>query len=148
MDSDYFSCYVFDTSYLHTMTSAFSEKYFQNFPLYLCYAVLGIAMMVHFVKLVPAVPWISFIGVNSLVFYYLNGGGIKILAAVYNRLGLHLPASVQSEWGYMEILFMALTTSLLIASAVKLIRRFCPIMIGDKEAFNELAKKMKLKIEF
>ena len=144
----YFGCYVFDTFCLHTMLTAFGGEEFRNFPLYLCYALLGIVMMVRFVKLIPAVPWISFMGVNSLVFYYLNGGGIKILAIVYNRLGLHLPVSIQHHWGYVEILFMALTTSLFIALAVKLIRRFCPILIGDKKSFNSLAKKMKLKISF
>lgn len=67
----YFGCYVFDTSCLHTMLTAFGGEEFRNFPLYLCYALLGIVMMVRFVKLIPAVPWISFMGVNSLVFYYL-----------------------------------------------------------------------------
>lgn len=108
----YLGLYFFDSVYLRTMITAFGAKDFHNFPLYLCYAVLGIAVMVRFVKPLPVMPWLCFMRANSLVFYYLNGGGIKIMASVYNRMGLHLPAALQHRFGYVEILFMAVTVSL------------------------------------
>lgn len=36
----------------------------------------------------------------------------------------------------------------MITVVVKFIRRYCPVMIGDKNAFNHWAKILRLKIKF
>ena len=142
----YFTLYSVDTARFHTVKNVFGTSVYTNFPLYILYALLGIAMMVCLCKRMPAdkMKGVCFIGVNSLVFYYLNGGVIKVLSFVFNKLGLHLPA----VFGYMEILLMAVTVSFVIALIVRFIKSYMPIAIGDKNAFNSLAKKLNLKVQF
>lgn len=144
----YFGSTYLDSLYLHTTPNVFGANEYHNFVLYLLYSLLGIAMMLELIKLLPPIKALSFIGVNSLVFYYLNGGAIKILRTVYNRLGLHLPETLTDQAGYMEVLFMAVSACACIAVVVLLIKKYCPILTGDKQAFNALAAKMRLKIEF
>lgn len=142
----YFVSYWIDTLFLHTVTNIFGTTSYTNFPLYILYALIGISMMICFCKLMPVnkLKWICFIGVNSLVFYYLNGGVIKTLGFMYHKVGLHW----LENSGYIEILFMAITASFVIALIVKVIKRYAPIIIGDKKAFNVLARKLNLDIQF
>lgn len=142
----YFMMYFVDTAFFHTVRNIFGTSVYTNFPLYIVYALTGIAMMICLCKRMPTnkMKWVCFIGINSLVFYYLNGGVIKVLSFIYNLLGVHLPMG----WGYMEIIFMAITASLIIALTVRFIKKYIPIIIGDKDAFNSLAKKLNLNIQF
>lgn len=142
----YFGLYAIDSAYLHTTLNVFGTHVYHHFPIYVLHALLGIAMMICVCKLIPVQKFkgICFIGVNSLIFYYLNGGVIRVLSAVFNKIGYHLP----SPFGYAEILLMAIATSFVIAVVAKFIKRYVPIMVGDKKSFNNLARKLQLNIQF
>ena len=43
---------------------------------------------------------------------------------------------------------MAIAASFAIVAIAKLIRCYAPIVVGDKKAFNNLAQKLQLKIQF
>ena len=142
----YFGSYVVDVIFWHSTINIFSVHTYRYFPLYILHALLGISMMICFCKLVPAhkLKWICFLGINSLVFYYLNGGVIKVLRILYNAVGIHFPTAFE----YLEVFFIAVSTSFVIAGIVLFIKRYIPIIIGDKKAFNALAKKLNLKVQF
>ena len=142
----YFGSYAVDVLFWHSTLNVFGVHTYHHFPLYILHALLGISMMICLCKLLPAhkLKWICFMGINSLVFYYLNGGVIKVLRALYNAIGIHLTPA----FGYFEILFMAISASFVIAGIVLLIKRYIPIIIGDKTAFNALAKRLGLRIWF
>lgn len=142
----YFGSYAVDVLFWHSTLNVFGVHTYHHFPLYILHALLGISMMICLCKLVPThkLKWICFMGINSLVFYYLNGGVIKVLRALYNAIGIHLPPA----FGYFEILFMAISASFVIAGIVLLIKRYIPIIIGDKTAFNVVAEWLGLRIRF
>lgn len=142
----YFGTYALDVVFWHSTLNVFGTHTYHHFPLYIFHAILGISMMVCLCKLVPVrkLGWICFMGINSLVFYYLNGGVIKVLRVLYNAIGIHLPPA----FGYVEILFMAVSASFVIAVIVRFIKRYIPIAVGDKTAFNALAKRLGWRIQF
>ena len=141
----FFTITFLDKKYLGTTISCIQAVEYNNFVLSVLYALVGSLMLIFFVKCFPAINFISFIGINSLVFYYLNGGVIKVLRIIYNKYDVHLPQSViENGGGYVEILFMAISTCVVIAVIVKFIKHYCPLIIGDKKAFNKLMKKLKI----
>ena len=73
---------------------------------------------------------------NSLVFYYINGGTIKILRYIFNKVGLQ-----ELNLGYLGTLFMLFCSIACISVVVLFIRKYCPIVIGDKVAFNNFFGK-------
>lgn len=141
----YYALYYYATKYLHISLATFFASTNSAIFLSVFCAVVGIFMMTFFVKLIPANKQFCFIGKNSLVFYYLNGGVITVLSTFFVWGGFYLPTSV---FGYTNVVLMAVTTSFVITAIVKVIRKYCPVLIGDKLAFNTLAKRMHLNIEF
>ena len=93
---------------------------------YLFLSFLGIWMMVSLVKLIPAgVKWMTYIGKNSLTYYYLNTGLLVVLIAIMNRIGLGYNGN-----DYLILpLFIIVVVILTIIS--QLIIRFAPWMVGN-----------------
>ena len=92
--------------------------------------------MLLFVKCLKPLKMFCFIGANSLVFYYINGGTIKILRYIFNKVGLQ-----ELNLGYLGTLFMLFCSIACISVVVLFIRKYCPIVIGDKVAFNNFFGK-------
>ncbi len=137
----YFGMICADARFLHTPPYLFTTTEYTHFPLYLLYSLTGIAMMTLFTRLVACPRPFRFIGKNSLVFYYLNGGGAR---AAYVLLGLFplLRHSVACT------LLASVVDCLCVSAATLLVKRYCPLLAGDKEAFNRLARKLHWNVRF
>lgn len=140
----YLSLFLVDKNYIHTPIYIYdNDSPYTNLPLYLLYAMLGIAMMIYFVKLVHLPQVVHYIGRNSLVFYYLNGGVIHTTVYVLGLWGM----SSSPLWHcYLPVLILACLAAAIITCIVKFIRRYCPIIVGDKEAFNRVSQRLRLGI--
>lgn len=113
---------------------------YNNFCLYLVYAVVGIFMMLCFCKSFPTSKTLNYIGRNSLIFYYLNGAVLTFIAIVVRRVGV--------EAIYPVILLCALSACGIIIPVSMFINKHLPIMTGKKEAFNTISRKLHLNIEW
>ena len=112
----------------------------QNLPLFMLYATVGVLMMLIIVNKLPVrrMHLICYIGANSLVFYYLNGGVIKLWRAVYHHVESYLMA--YSALTFVVLFIVVAATLFLI---VLLIRKYCPILVGDKNAFAKLMSRCR-----
>lgn len=140
----YISLFVADKLYIGTPIYIFSnDNPYTNLHLYLLYATLGIAMMVCFLKLVHVPAAVLYVGRNSLVFYYLNGGVIHLTVFALSLVGI----SSSPTWHcYLPVLILAFMAAAVIVCIVKFVRRYCPIIVGDKEAFNRASRRLRLHI--
>ena len=138
----YFGLTLLDMRFLHTV-SAFNTYVYINFPLFLLYAIIGIVMMTQFTQALPMPRALRYIGRNSLIYYYLNGGSAKI---VYILLGPILVCGQSLSLPYA--ILATLLSSLLLSAVAWFIRHYCPLLTGDKEAFNRMARKLHCNIRF
>ena len=142
----YFGFTLADHVLLGTNSMIFVAGDHRFFPLSVIYAMLGIAMMTVFVKVVPAPKEMCFIGIHSLVFYYLNGGVIRVLCYVSGSIGFtDLIVSV-GEWGYVFVVLMSVCASGVLAITALLIERYAPVLTGDRPALKRMLHKMGVKI--
>lgn len=126
----YFACVVIDHFYFKSSTYIYKlgagDVTLSGVLSYLFLSFLGIWMMVSLVKLIPAgVNFMSYIGKNSLTYYYLNTGLLVALIAVMSRIGLAYSGEV---WLILP-LFVVVVAILTVVS--QFILRFAPWMVGD-----------------
>ena len=94
---------------------------------------LGIWMMILLLKLMPAnVKILSYIGRNSLTYYFLNGGVIFTITVVLHKLGF--PYNGNYFWALLFFIFVVLILTI----SSELIHRFAPWMIGDFKKKDKL----------
>ena len=141
----YFTAITVDAHFWGTPAYLFNTTSYHNFPLHILYAITGIGMMLLFVRTVPCPKILSFIGRNSLIFYYLNGGSTKIIYTISQKVGIHQNCIHLPLYGTIAVFLMS-CVCLSITSVF--IRRYCPILTGDKDAFNRLMQRLKLNINF
>lgn len=125
----YFIFTILDYKILHISTHLLSMTYgnvtFEGVSSFLFISILGIWMTINLVKLLPAnIQWLSYIGANSLAYYYLNTGVLVILCAICNKIGL--------EYNGNDIMPLLLFVITIIALTIisKLINRYAPWMLG------------------
>lgn len=124
--------YILKDSPLHNICSSsyiFGLKTGQVVTLrvfyYLVTSFLGIWMMITLLKLLPTnIGLLSYIGKNSLIYYYLNGGVIFTLTMILNKFGF----AYNGNYLFALLLFMFVVLILSISS--ELILRFAPWMLG------------------
>lgn len=92
---------------------------------YFILSISGIWMMLNITKSLPnGIKSIQYIGENSLIYYFLNGGVITVYVAIFRRLGMEY-----NGFYYREIIMLLITLlSLTIASII--IMRYFPWMVG------------------
>lgn len=91
---------------------------------YLFISVIGILMTTSLVKLIPTgIKWLSYIGVNSLTYYYLNTGLLLVLTTIMNKIGI-------TEIYPWFTLPLYLIVVILLTFASEIILRFAPWMVG------------------
>ncbi len=136
----FFTITYIDRIYLGTAINIFYGEQ-HNFLLTVCYGVLGIMMMVILVKTIPAPRWICFIGVNSLVFYYLNGGVLRVLSFLFDsmRITQWLEDNAGSV-AYFCVVMMSLCACAVIAVVSRFINRYFPVMTGDRKVMKKVFK--------
>lgn len=92
---------------------------------YLITSILGLWMIISLLKLVPAgIKYLSYIGRNSLIYYYLNGGVIFTLTFIFNKLGFAYTGN------YLFAFFIFISSVLILTLASEIILRFAPWMVG------------------
>lgn len=102
---------------------------------FLCLSTLGIWMMVSIVKSIPeGVKWMSYIGRNSLTYYYLNTGLLLVILAALSRLNL----LCNSGW-FIFPLFIVVVLILTVISQG--ILRYAPWMVGNFSSKKTVDKK-------
>lgn len=125
---------------LHNATNnVFWNQSLTNFPLFMVYTIVGIAMMLLLVNLAynKHLNTICYIGANSLLYYYFNDGGVRCWRYVYCLVDSHL--HVWPPLGFTLVFLIAAATLLAIVYVVK---RYCPVLVGDKKSFNRLFPKI------
>jgi fucose 4-O-acetylase-like acetyltransferase len=135
----YFTCVVIDHFYLGASTYIYRLEAggvtFSGVMSYLFLSFLGIWMMVSIVKSIPeGVKWMSYIGRNSLTYYYLNTGLLLVILAALSRLNL----LCNSGW-FIFPLFIVVVLILTVISQG--ILRYAPWMVGNFSSKKTLDKK-------
>lgn len=125
----YFTFTVLDYTIFHSSTYLYSLSYgnvtFEGVSSFFFLSVLGIWMMISIVKILPSnLIGISYVGSNSLVYYYLNTGLLTILCIICNKIGLGYNGN-----DVLPILVFIATVIILTISA-KLINKYAPWMVG------------------
>ena len=115
---------VFDYStYLFTL--GYGEVTFIGVSSFMVLSILGIWMLTSIVKLLPSnIKWLSYIGTNSLTYYYLNTGLITVLCIIFKKAGLL--ANSTNVWSVL--MFTMVVIILTVIS--HLINRYAPWMVG------------------
>lgn len=126
----YFLCVTLDHFVLHKSTYLFNlgvdQVSFVGVSTFVFLSLLGIWMMVSLVKLLPAgIRWMTYIGKNSLTYYYLNTGLLTVLILIMGKVGLGYSGN---DWITLG-LFLLVVGLLTIIS--KLIMHFAPWMVGN-----------------
>ena len=92
---------------------------------YLITSILGIWMIISLLKLMPAgIKSLSYVGRNSLTYYYLNGGVVFILTFIFNKIGYAYTGN------YLFVLFLYISSILVLTLASEIILRFVPWVVG------------------
>ena len=136
-----------DYKYLH-ITDNFHTQQYNYYLLFYIYAIVGTMMVIVFAKVVSPSSFLCFVGQNSLIFYFLNSGGMKLLSIPFNKLWASLPESIVSNLGFLKVILLVICVCICITPIVWLIKRYSPIIVGDKASFNTLAKKLHMRISF
>ncbi len=92
---------------------------------YLFLSIIGIWMIVSLMKLIPiGIKWLSYVGINSLTYYYLNTGLLLVIITIINKLGF-------TETNIWFTFPLYATVIILLTFASELIIRFAPWMVGN-----------------
>lgn len=128
-----------DTTYLHTTLNLFEGRIFvyNNYFLSITYSFIGVVMMVGILKILPTISAISFIGINSLTIYYINGGICKITALLVNRMDFFC----HPKHTYIGVILVTVLCISIAACMSYFIRRYFPLLVGDKEFFGRLRNR-------
>lgn len=111
------------SSYIYALKQGQVE--FLEVLVYLVISGIGVWMIISLMKLIPSgIKWLSYIGVNSLTYYYLNTGVLLVLITIMNKLG------VQPNYLFVLLEFIVMIICVTIASEI--ILRFAPWMVGMK----------------
>lgn len=142
----YVALYYCDQANIKTPMYVYATNYhYENVLLYILYASIGIAALLQIVRLVTFHHIFLYIGRNSLVFYYLNGGCVRCLTFLLSLVGIHSSASMHF---YPITIAMAMAATVVLTFVSMFIKRWMPLITGDKTAFNKLSEKMRLNIHW
>lgn len=119
---DYFllhqSTYLFNLDYGEVTLAGVSSFMFLS--------ILGIWMTVNVVKILPiGIKWLTYIGKNSLIYYYLNTGLLTVLIMLLAKAGIFYDGN---DWITFTLF---LITVLLLGIISKFILRYFPWMVGN-----------------
>lgn len=92
---------------------------------YVVVSLLAILVLVNMLKQLPTnIKCLSYIGENSLIFYFLNTGALTVMCIVARKLGLEYKGNIM----YPIVIFLIDIALMYIASY--LIMKFAPWMVG------------------
>ena len=130
----YFGCTSLDYFFLKKSSYLFNlgvdDVTFLGVSTFIFLSLLGIWMMISFVKLLPPnIEWMTFIGKNSLTYYYLNTGLLTVLILIMSKIGLSYNGNDIVTTIVTTILFIV--TLLLLTIITKIILCYVPWMVGN-----------------
>lgn len=139
----YASLFFIDNIYFHTTLNLFESKilFYNNYILSIIYSLLGIAMIIGLLRILPSINFIVFMGINSLTIYYLNGGVCKIIALLINKMDFFC----HPRHTYIGVILTAILCSLITSYMADIIRHKFPLLVGDKVAYERFKRLLKLK---
>ena len=115
--------YVCSSSYIYGLKDG--QVILLRVVYYLITSILGIWMIISLLKLMPAgIKSLSYVGRNSLTYYYLNGGVVFILTFIFNKIGYAYTGN------YLFVLFLYISSILVLTLASEIILRFVPWVVG------------------
>ena len=120
--------YVCSSSYIYGLKAG--QVILLRVVYYLITSILGIWMIISLLKLMPAgIKSLSYVGRNSLTYYYLNGGVVFILTFIFNKIGLVY------DGNYFCALLLFIFVVIILSISSKLIHRFAPWMVGASKNY-------------
>lgn len=131
-----------DSVYFHTTLNLFEERAYtyNHYLLSITYSFIGVSIMVSLLKMLPSISAISFIGINSLTIYYVNGGICKITALLVNKVDFFC----HPRHTYAGVILVAILCVCIAACLAYFIRRYFPLLVGDKMAFERLKNRFQI----
>lgn len=127
---------VIDHQYIGSSLSVVTDSY-NNILLVFLYGIIGIVAIMELSKKIRYWKPLNYIGNYSILFYFLNGGALTILSAVMKRVPF-----MDSE-NYLNQIFVAILATALMFPCVWFINKYLPLLSGNKESFEKLAKQLK-----
>lgn len=105
---------------------------------YLIMSLFGIVLMINIIYRLPkGISIIKKIGVNSLIFYFLNGGIITTFCIVNKKNNI-----IPYGGAFYEVTIFTAVVVMSLYIISNFIMKFIPIIVGDKEAVNKLILKL------
>ena len=95
---------------------------------YMALGISGTATLISIVTHWPDWSWLRYIGRNSIVFYFLNGFVYTITIRLLSQFKLT---------SQVLILVMLAMSLVMLACFAYLLRRYTPLQLGDKSAFDK-----------
>lgn len=142
----YITAITLDTHHLNTNTMIFVAGNHPHFPLAILYSLIGVATTTILVQIVKPIPALCFVGINSLIFYYLNGGLLHTLSIITTHLGPSIPSTPTPDIiTYAIELTICLLSCLILALIATIINRYAPALTGDRQALHNLWQKINHK---
>lgn len=144
----YILAVVIDNLFLKTKF-IFATCRCDNIGLILIYFLIGMFSCICISKHVRHVKVINYIGANSLMFYYFNILMLRISGSVYNYIlqALHI-SQIKSNLGYANYLIVSVLAIVSTIPIVWFVNKYMPILMGRKDAFINISKKLGLKIDW
>lgn len=115
---------------------------YKNLTLMMIYALIGVWMVCCYSYLIKSIKPINYIGRNSIIFLFLNSGGLVIISLIVNKL------NILDNSNYLNQLLVAFLATVLVYVASLFINRFLPLLRGDKNAFNRWSQKLGINIQW
>ncbi len=115
---------------------------FHNLPLMIIYALIGIWMQCCISCAINKIFLVNYIGKNSIVYMFLNGGALLIISLIVNKL------HILDSSNYLHQILVAVISIIFVTIVTLFINRFFPLLRGDKNAFNRLSKRLGINIEW
>ena len=113
---------------------------YHNLLLMILYAVLGIWVTCCFSIFVESFGIVNYIGRNSIIFAFLNGGALVFASSLIKKIVFFESSN------YLCQISVALIALLIVYMITVLISRYAPILRGDKNAFNNWSRRIGLNI--
>lgn len=126
----YFICVTIDYFFLKKSTYLFGlgadDVTLVGVTTFMFLSLLGVWMMISIVKLLPEnIKWMTFIGKNSLTYYYLNTGLLTVLILILKKMGFAYSGN------NLITVFLFIVTVLLLTLITKIVLRYAPWMVGN-----------------
>lgn len=99
-----------------------------SFPVFIVDTIMSAILIVNLSKLIPPFRFLSFVGRNSIVYYFLCGGIPLVTSALLRKVGM------EYNGNYMMIVVTFIIVCAAATAATWLICRYIPFITGRKNA--------------